>query len=331
MKFFSKLFLVICILSAGIAKADFYSFFHKYYLTLTPAFIASRQIATRLYDYMSYAQKVSTLPEAPEIVVNFCKNQLKDRFDCSGEVGYIDPELIHIKINQNSRFLETFGNYIIFGPVAAKELQNALEKRTDEASQATIKIYATFIDHEISHLKNNDVKKRLAVFAGTSLLGCAASVYVINSSKLSYLFKQPTNINEFFKTLIAYSCVNQAAISLNDLFTGSYMHYQENRADDYAISVSKNPEALRAAAKTLENFDISLRERIRVTLGITMTNDEFAMWAKEYPYIYSYLRNAFDPSHPSGVDRAKRMRDAADQLETARLNEKSDSGAMVFA
>lgn len=334
MKTLSKLsFIIILLISSPASHAGnpFYSLLHSFRVTnfhagALVAPLISLILATRnTYQFQK-------LPDAPEIIANFCHAK------CNAQG--LNQE-IQIKVKKDASFLEAFGRtYIIIGSESAEELQKALQTPSDENSINIIRIYSTFIDHEIAHLKNHDgPTKRIAILTAASLLTYAASSCLVYSSRLNYLFKKPTNIKEMIVSGCAYGAIDLGSAIATKLLYGVYAQQQEARADEYAISQATDPEALRYAAKFLEMNDDSFIEylhngnahpsipmMIRVSMyyirGAAMKKyqmekpaEDFRSWIKKQYSILAALKFVVDIEHPSGFSRAQAMRIAADALE----------------
>ena len=332
----SALLLLTLMVSSLQTKNDnsLYPLIHKWTvlsrhlgLVLGPAITAK--------NFISYKNQLPSLPHAPTIVVQFCKEKLKSQG--------LNADEINIVVKEDCSFLEAFGkNHIIIDPLSADEFQKALENPTEEASINIIGIYSTFLDHEIAHLKNNDANKRLPVLIGATLASYALSSYVINSSRLKPFFQEPTNIKEFCRTHVAYNLMSLGCSVLTKSLYGWYARYQENRADAYAISQAKDPEALRYAAKYLEmadngmidvlcgspinpNLPFATQFAMQYVRGLLTAQYQtrkptvdFRSWVTQQSKALAVLKFLHDVEHPSGFSRGQIMRKAADALDAIK-------------
>ncbi len=327
MKILSKLMVIILLSSTGMAQAfpSFFSIAVKGSLIWT-AFMGPAISAAR---WIQYHRKIQHSPDTSEIVTHFCHKKLIEHG--------LNPEQIRIKVKEDCGFLETFGtSYIVFSPIAANEFKNALEDPSDEKSSFIVKIYSTFLDHEIAHAKNNDTLKRQGMLLGLGALSYGAATYLIKRPRFSPLFQKPTNKKGLLRVVLAYSLVNVVSSLLIKNLYGWYARYQENRADAYAISHAKDPLALRCSAVMLETFDntiidflcgtdlhpsipqiplIYMRNAIVAQYKKLQPKEDFRTWVKQQTKTLSLIKYILDVEHPSGSYRAKIMRAAADALE----------------
>jgi hypothetical protein len=335
MKILSKFFISIILMNAGMAQA-----FPSGYTIADWWLRAGRfarvfgSLALHARQMVQYASSIKRSPDAPEVIINFCREKLKKHG--------LNPEQIQIKVKDDCSFLEVSGNNIVFAPVIANEFKNALDNPSDAQLINTVKIYSTFLDHEIAHLKNNDDFKNQVFLVGASVLSYAAITGFMCLPYINSFFKKPTNKRELIKSLVAYALAN---VGTSFLVTMShsvlYTRYHENRADEYAISHAQDPEALRCAATTLEmcdnpmveflcgsnlnwnpNISTTQRELMMCIRSIIIdqhralkTDEDFRSWIKQRPELLYLIKFIYDPGHPSGFDRAKKMRAAADVLE----------------
>jgi|GEM_PF-226612 SSS family solute:Na+ symporter len=313
------------------ANSTFYSLAHGYF-TLT------RHVNTFISPVLStgsqihYAYQMGRMVDVPPIVINFCRAKLQEHG--------LNPGDVKIKIKEDCGFIETFAKYCIaFAPKAAEEFKDALENPDDAANKNIIKVYSTFIDHEIAHLKGNDTVKRVAFLAVASLLSYGSTSYLIKSSPISFAFQKPTQIKEFFIALGAYSVLNITNAAALKFIYARYAQYQENNADAYAIACATDPEALRYAARCIELSDNAILDFLcgndQIITAIPTINqwhmkvvrdylveahkeekspEEFREWLKKQTNTLIYLKYVCDPEHPSGIVRGQRMRAAADAL-----------------
>lgn len=338
MRFFSKLFLVMSILSLGQIQASSYVYSGVHALCKISHHVTSLAgSGVGLMNWIKEEKAVLKYADAPEIIVQFCREKFK--------VQGLDPEQIKVKITERETFAEVFGtNYLLFGPLNAHEFKNALENPTDEISIKIIGIYGLFIDHEIAHLKNNDVPtKRMGVLIGSSLVSYLLKEFLMNSSRLSSLFQKPTNIKELGIVLGAYSVVNIVSGLCIKYLNGLYAQHQERRADAYAVAQSKDSVELRYAADFIEkndegyvNFLCSdayiLNPNIPVATQFSMNcfkkhiisryqleapQEDFRTWVKKQTKFLALLKFTLDPEHPTGISRAQLFRAAADKLESS--------------
>jgi hypothetical protein len=264
--------------------------------------------------------------------MRFCREKL--------EAHGLNPDTIQIKVNENGELLAALGgSALIFSSAAANEFKTVLENPTDEASIRVINIYSTFLDHEIAHLKGCDSSKRAAVFIGASLLSYAASTYLINASRFSPWFEQPTDVKEFFTMWGSYSLAGLARAAFTTSVSVLHAQYQEKNADAYAISRAKDPAALRATADCLERLDEGMieflcgaqadpsipfiqlfymniiRDLLIARYQDEKPEEEFRTWVTQQTRTLAIFKLIADPTHPSGFSRAQNMRAAADALE----------------
>ncbi len=336
MKTLTRLSLVLLLLGSGQAQAN------SFYSAASALFAIGRHWnalagpAISAKNFIDYKNQLPTLPDAPEVIVNLCHDKLKTQG--------LNHEQIQLKVKQDCGLIEAFSNTgIVFSPAAANEFASALENPIDEKSAGIIKTYSTLIDHEIAHLKNSDSFKRLAILTGASLAGYAASSYLVNVSRFSFLFEKPTNIKEFFICMLSYGLVNASTGGFANFLTTTWTRNQEIQADAYAMSQANDPEALRYAAKFFEMLDKNIidflcgdgqphhsiplirqmqMQNIRAMLiaqyQAEQTQEEFRSWVQKQTQMLAWLKLSFDPEHPTGASRAQAMRAAADALEAAQ-------------
>jgi hypothetical protein len=340
MKVLSRSFLIILFVSTGIAQAlpsfSSLSDLSRYdvangYFRFSRVLAAFTGSAMSVGYWINFNKRIQASPDAPEAVVTFCQEKLKKHG--------LNACHIQIKVTGDSQIVAACGNYIVFGPVAANEFRMALENPSDERSANVIKIYSTFLDHEIAHLKYNDALKRQGFLFGVSALSYGAATGLMSLPRVNSLFEKPQNVRQFFKVLLAYAVVNGATGHMIKSLYGWYARHQENEADAYAIAHAKDPQALRYSAQCLEMLDngivdflcgadlhpsiplmrraqlIAMRNMLVSQYQMLKPQEDFRTWVKQQTKFLSQIKSIFDPEHPSGFDRAEIMRAAADALE----------------
>ena len=336
MKKYSKVFLIITMLLSSTIQADnnrFYSWSHwllNFGRHATPAISILRTVAQALQVKYTITQ----LPDASDTVIQFCRERLQEHG--------INQQDILIKIRNECSLMEAFPGAIFFNPAAANQLNNVLDNPTDEESIRIIRVYSTFLDHEIAHLKNNDSLKRLAVFVSVSLASYCASSYLIKLFKLEPWFNEPQTLKEFFICYGAHGVLGTFHNMTNKKVFEWYSCYQEDNADRYAISCAKEPAALRATADCMEKFGnqaleficgtVELSAQLTITQKITLAvmkkflivlyesekpDEDLRSWAKKQSGSLDDMLEIMDPGHPNPFSRAKEIRAGADTLEAS--------------
>jgi len=281
---------------------------------------------------INYERKIRSAPDASEVIIHFCHEKLKKHG--------LDPSQIQIKVKEDSQFLETWGkNFIVFSPIADQELENALKDSSDTRSINIVKIYSTFLDHEIAHLKNNDTLKRQGVLLGASALGYGIATGLMSLPHTNPLFQKATNKIGLLKLGVAYTIVNVGTSLFTQNIYNWYARYQENMADAYAISHAKDPQALHYSATFLELVEnsiidflcganlhpsimsinrillMSIRNMLIRQYQTLKPKEDFRTWVQQQSTVLSQAKFILDPSHPSGFYRAQILRTAANALE----------------
>ena len=310
LKKYFKLLLVFLVLSSTQTQANYlYSILftvhnlHRHWHGLVRPMLEHSAAA---YYLLQKGTINNTFKNAPDDVINFCHNKLKDH--------KLDHTKFQVKI------LDNFGNIgaspfaILIDSTASSKLNLALQNKHLQSEANYIKTYSTFMDHEIGHIKNNDAAKGLLARSGLTLMTYIASSYLINSSRFNALFQKPTNIKEFLVMTGCYTLLNLG----NDLFSNflfnQYSKYIETKADDYAISCAQDPEALRCVADELEKLDPMYNLFVKKPASQRSFKQR----------LYTTFFNFFIATHPNGFDRAQKMRAAADALE-AKLQRQQGS------
>ncbi len=333
MRIFSKLMVIILLLSMSMVQAfpHFFSIAHGCFkIGHIMATFSGPVINTG--SWIRYNRKIQDSPDAPEIITQFCYKKFKEHG--------LNPEQIQIKVKEDCGLLETFNtNYIVFSPIDAHVLKKALENPSDEQSINFIKIYSTFLDHEIAHIKNKDFFKRQGVLLGTSVLVYGAATCFINLPHINSLFQKPTSKKAFFRNAGAYVLLSAVSAHLIKNLYGWYARHQENSADAYAITHAKDPQALRYAAEIIESIDngiinflcstdlnlnlplskkvplMHIRNVMTTQYRRLKPKEDIRTWIKQQKTTLRFVKYILDVEHPSGFYRAEIMRAAANALE----------------
>lgn len=224
---------------------------------------------------------VQTLPDAPESVQNFVRNELKD-------TPLENEENICIKINPNSNFIISAmgSNHIIVAGYEKDdkltcELEQLIEKQKinpDQATSIALNAYKFFVHHEANHLVHEDTTHK-AVFAETLPFIMEGALLILRKSCRKPM---PLWIKNGLKipSGIAKGFFNLACIA-------AYSRQFEARADK-EVSI-KDPLVLQNTAQVFRKLK---------TLDV--------------PYIFS--------THPTDISRAERLEELATQINKEEEN-----------
>jgi hypothetical protein len=162
------------------------------------------------------------------------------------------------------------------------------------------------IDHELTHLKNNDfytiAAVGLAIPVATMALGELVSRAIPALRFLSASYKNMPN------SVVGVCAVGLGYAAINLILLNSYAKYREQKADD---GIYDDLEILNTMHDVFEHWHENIREAIRKKEG-----DRVLAVYDKYPFLYEIITGYGDDNktHPSHYMRTKKFAERIAQL-----------------
>lgn len=279
-----------------------------------------------IYLFTSLVQEYKKINNSADLnprIKNWCKDiLLKYKFD--------DIEQINFKNGVNDANWSTHLNTICLDFLS--QFQLAIRKN--------LEFHEFSLIHEIKHLKNQDVLKRI-ISIPTCLF---ITYYLIN--KLDKFFLKQFNLNidlnwqqKILKSIFIFLKLHFLLVISNTLIT-QYLRYQENTADDFAIKLLNDPRKIEIIAAYFHSLNKNEIKQIAPISEIPLTtsiyignlnylqinnfrlaikiikfiysisnkqNQTFAEWLNSHPNWFKVLHWLLDPAHSTSYDRAIKL------------------------
>jgi len=307
--------------------------------------IAHSQSIKAISYWLMMKRSLPTWEDAPQAVVNFCRA----RFAAHG----LRAEKIAVKVvpfpqQVTLKFscMAAFSNKaLLIAADWAEQFNEALLNSNPDNDAATnarlIKLYGTIIDHEISHLKNNDGDKTIGIAIASGIASDLALSYFAARAGLQAYVEKPTSWKKL--ALVSYLLAATGAVKsfIAAHISNYFLRRKEHAADEYAYATSQDPEALRIYAKWWGINSTFLLDYLEGKSLIAPTAVpalqpmfSFCKMLLEQEYVQAKTTEPFrdwlinhqaealeqlafvqDPTHPSPSSRAKAALTAAEKLD----------------
>ncbi|MCL5875613.1 MAG: M48 family metalloprotease [Candidatus Dependentiae bacterium] len=212
-----------------------------------PAMLSGIAIATGILNRNNKNSSFA-LSNTPERVTEFCHKRLA--------YHGIDPESVCIKmIYMAPNALALYSHTILFSNSLALEFDQALANPDDAKNAAIIGRYSAILDHEIGHMKHNDVVNRLTFMAMITGAFVTAQQAIIHMGYAPWFTDKLENatlvgINNLkYRAACLVSALSFAVLSLEA--SNYYTRSIEISADEFAIQHAQTPSSLREMAQWL--------------------------------------------------------------------------------
>ncbi len=166
------------------------------------------------------------------------------------------------------------------------------------------------IEHEIAHIKNNDLKKR-AVFL-TAVSACSyALLKLLEKAYTHYLLPEHHNQSESWQTHALYSLASGTFLATCNMFALFKLDRAQERAAD--ANISNNAAILLAKA----NQHAEIHESLKSYVQNKWYGERFFWLFERFPSLYIM----FDWQHPASLERAQTFANRLAEL----LNKQDDT------